>query len=391
MKSRWRTGVTEGRAQSPRSALATAKIWVVKIGSALLTGDGQGLDTGGLDDWCGQIAELSASGQSTVLVSSGAVAEGCRRLGFAHRPSAVHQLQAVAAVGQSGLIEAYERSFKRHRRTSALVLLTHDDLANRERYLNARTTLTTLLDLGVVPVVNENDSVATEEIKLGDNDTLAGLVASLLSADVLVLLTDRDGLHEADPRLHPAAPLVREAAAADPRLDVMAGAGAGRLGRGGMVTKLAAARLAALSGTHTVIAHGHAPDILSRLARGDDAGTLLTADLAPLDARKRWIAGQLRAKGELHVDAGAADAIVRRGVSVLPAGVAAAGGVFRRGDMVRVLDASGGEIAKGLANYDVAETRRLLGCKSDEIETILGYVDARELVHRDNLVVHAIR
>ena len=377
--------MTDDATQHP--ALAAARIWVVKVGSALLAGDGSEAVFQGLDDWCRQIATLAADGKRVVLVSSGAVAEGCRRLGFDRRPTTIHELQAAAAVGQSGLIEAYEQAFKRHGRRIALVLLTHDDLADRQRYLNARTTLNTLLGLGVVPVINENDSVATEEIKLGDNDTLAGMVASLLSADLLVLLTDRDGLHEADPRLQADAPLVREAAAGDGRLDAMAGDMAGHLGRGGMVTKLAAARLAARSGTHTVIAHGREPDVLPRLAGGENVGTLLTADLAPLDARKRWIADQLRPKGEMCVDAGASDAIVNRGVSLLPAGVTAASGSFRRGDMVRVLDPEGEEIAKGLANYDVAETRRLTGRKSAEIETVLGYVDEPELIHRDNLVI----
>ncbi len=369
-----------------REALARAETWVIKVGSALLTRDGRGLDERGLDTWCGQIASFLALGKRVVLVSSGAVAEGCRRLGFDSRPTTVHELQAAAAVGQSGLIEAYERAFRRRDRRIAMVLLTHDDLSDRERYLNARTTLATLLDLGVVPVINENDSVATEEIKLGDNDTLAGMVASLLSADVLVLLTDQDGLHESDPRLEPAAPVVRQAAAADPRLDAMAGGGAGRLGRGGMVTKLAAARLAARSGAHTVIADGRTPRVLGRLAVGDDCGTLLTADVAPLDARKRWLAGQ-RAKGDLVVDAGAADAIANRGVSVLPAGVTDATGTFQRGDLVRVVDPGGRALAKGLANYDAGEARALAGAKSSRIEAILGYVDESELIHRDNLVL----
>ena len=379
------TTVTEG--DTGRATLARASTWVVKVGSALLTGNGHGLDEQLLDRWCGQIAGLLAESRRVVLVSSGAVAEGCRRLGFAARPTTVHELQAVAAVGQSRLIEAYEHAFRRHHRHSALVLLTHDDLSDRERYLNARTTLSTLLDLGVVPVINENDSVATEEIKLGDNDTLAGMVASLLSADVLVLLTDQDGLHEVDPRHDPDAPIVVEAAAADTRLDDMASGSAGRLGRGGMVTKLAAARLAALSGTHTVIANGNSADILARLARGEGVGTLLTADLAPLDARKRWLAGQRRAKGDLIVDRGAAEAIANRGVSVLPVGVTGSKGAFRRGDMVRVLDPSGRAVAKGLINYDASETRKLAGRKSREIESILGYVDEPELIHRDNLVV----
>ena len=371
---------------SRREALARAETWVIKVGSALLTQDGQGLDEKGLDVWCGQIASLMTLGKRVVLVSSGAVAEGCRRLGFGKRPATVHELQAAAAVGQSGLIEAYERAFRQRDRRTAMVLLTHDDLSDRERYLNARTTLATLLDLGVVPVINENDSVATEEIKLGDNDTLAGMVTSLLSADVLVLLTDQDGLHESDPRLDPGSPIVRQAAAADPKLDAMAGGGAGRLGRGGMVTKLAAARLAALSGAHTVIADGRTPNVLGRLAAGEDCGTLLTADVAPLDARKRWLAGQ-RAKGDLVVDAGAADAIANRGVSILPAGVTDATGTFRRGDLVRVVDPKGRALAKGLANYDAGEARALAGRKSSQIEAILGYVDEPELIHRDNLVL----
>ena len=373
--------------RSSRRSLADSATWVIKIGSALLTKDGQGLDERALDTWCGQIAALLASGKRVVLVSSGAVAEGSRRLGFESRPTTVHELQAAAAVGQSGLIEAYEGAFRRRNRRIAMVLLTHDDLSDRQRYLNARTTLATLLDLGVVPVINENDSVATEEIKLGDNDTLAGMVASLLSADVLVLLTDQDGLHESDPRQDPSAAVVRQAAAKDERLDAMAGGGTGRLGRGGMVTKLAAARLAALSGAHTVIANGHAPDILGRLAQGEDCGTLLTADVAPLDARKRWLAGQRQAKGDLIVDSGAAEALTNRGVSVLPAGVTDATGAFRRGDMVRVVDPAGRAVAKGLANYDAGEARKLAGCKSGEIEAILGYVDEPELVHRDNLVL----
>ena len=368
-----------------------ARNWVVKVGSALLTDHGTGISADALDEWCRQIAALSTAGKRVVLVSSGAVAEGCRRLGFDARPRTIHELQAAAAVGQSGLIEAYEQAFRRYERRIALVLLTHDDLADRERYLNARTTLNTLLDLGVVPIVNENDSVATDEIKLGDNDTLAGMVTSLLSADLLVLLTDREGFHEADPRTSPDATVVREAPAADRRLDAMAGAIAGSLGRGGMVTKLAAARSAARSGAHTVIAHGRSPDVLLRLARGERVGTLLTADLAPLDARKRWIAEQLRAKGELCVDAGASQAIIHRGVSLLPAGLTDATGAFRRGDMVRVLDPDGVEIAKGLANYDAVETRKLIGRKSGDIEAVLGYVDEPEVVHRDNLVVNANR
>ena len=372
-----------------RTALAQARTWVVKVGSALLTAGGQGLAAGGLADWSGQIAAGVAAGRRLVLVSSGAVAEGCRRLGLAQRPTALRDLQAAAAVGQSGLIEAYERAFAGHGRRIAQVLLTHDDIANRERYLNARATLTTLLALGVVPVINENDSVATEEIKLGDNDTLAGMVASLLAADVLVLLTDQAGLHRADPVRQPGAALVREASAASEALTPMAGAGAGRLGRGGMITKLAAARMAARSGAHTVIANGREPNVLRRLFGGDALGTLLTADVAPLDARKRWIAGQRRAKGTLTIDAGAARAVARRGASILPAGAVAAEGDYLRGDMVRIRDQAGSELGQGLANYDAAATRKLLGRKSEEIEAVLGYGNEPELIHSDNLVVGA--
>ena len=369
-----------------RAQLAAARTWVVKVGSAVITAHGQGLERGGIAAWCGQVANLAATGKRVALVSSGAIAEGCRRLGYAQRPATIAELQAAAAVGQAGLVEAYQRAFARRGLTSAQVLLTHDDLAHRQRYLNARATLSALLDLGVVPIINENDSVATDEIKLGDNDTLAAQVAGLLAADVLVVLTDRAGLHEADPRLVPDAPLVELAGANDPMLDAMAGGG-GRLGRGGMATKLAAARLAARAGTHTAIADGRADDVLGRLARGENLGTLLGADLAPLDARKRWLAGQTRAKGELRVDAGAANAVRRDGVSLLPAGVTAATGTFQRGDLVRVLDADGNSIGQGLTNYAAAETRRILGRRSGDIQAVLGFVAEQELVHRDNLVV----
>ena len=370
-----------------RRALAESATWVVKVGSALITDAGEGLNLDRIADWCRQIGVLMASGKRVVVVSSGAVAEGCRRLGFRERPGTVHDLQAAAAVGQVGLAEAYERGFREVGRNTAMVLLTHDDLSSRERYLNARATLSALLSLGVAPVVNENDSVATDEIKLGDNDTLAGRAASLLSADALVILTDRNGLHEDDPAKSPNARLVPSAAAADPRLDAMAG-DAGRLGRGGMATKLKAARFAALSGASTVIANGAEGDILLRLARGEAAGTLLAADVAPLDARKRWLAGHLREKGSVQLDAGAVRALWGGG-SILPVGVTTTTGKFRRGDMVRILAPDGREVAKGLANYDATETRRLLGHNSSEIEGLLGYVDEPELIGRDNLVLSA--
>ncbi len=372
--------------ETGRDLLRQARLWVVKIGSALLTRGATGIDRGAIADWCGQIAALHAQGHRIALVTSGAVAEGCRRLGLTSRPRSIHMLQAAAATGQMGLVEAYEQGFKRFSLGTAMVLLTHEDLADRRRYLNACATLRTLLDMGVVPVINENDSVATDEIRFGDNDTLSALAAAALCADALVLLTDQSGLHEHDPRLVPDAPLVPEAAADDARLDAFVGGG-GLVGRGGMVTKLEAARLAAHAGTQTVIAHGAAPKVLARISAGERLGTLLRSTVAPLVARKRWIAGQLRPKGEIAVDDGAVAALRERGVSVLAVGVVRVEGEFNRGDVVRVTDAAGAEVGKGLVNYSGAETRRLAGRGSAEIEAVLGYVDEEELIHRDNLVV----
>ena len=369
-----------------RQKLREAGLWVVKIGSALLTANGRNLNHDAIARWCDQIAILREGGHRVILVSSGAVAEGCRRLGLASRPESVHELQAAAAAGQMGLVEAYERALRRSGLGTAMVLLTHDDFADRGRYLNARATLETLLDFDVVPVINENDSVATEEIKLGDNDMLSAMVASALTADVLVLLTDQDGLLERDPRVDPGAPLVSDASADDPRLDDYAGGG-GVLGRGGMVTKLTAARLAARSGTQTVIANGSLDGVLLALSKGADIGTVLAADVEPLASRKRWIAGQLIAKGEIALDAGAVEAVRNRGVSILAVGAVRATGEFRRGDMVRVTDVAGTEVAKGLVNYSGDEVRLLLGAVSGEIEARLGYVDEPELIHRDNLAV----
>ena len=375
-----------GNAGGGRARLRDARTWVVKVGSALVTANERGIDRDAIGRWCRQIATLHERGRRVVLVSSGAVAEGVRRLGFTGRPETVHDLQAAAAAGQMGLIEAYEQGFRQCGLGTGLVLLTHDDLSDRRRYLNARATLQTLLALDVVPVINENDSVATDEIRLGDNDTLSAMVASALSADVLVLLTDRDGLHERDPRVDPDSAVIGQAFATELALDAHAG-GSGVLGRGGMVTKLAAARLAARSGTPTVIANGATPDVLLEIGDGAAIGTLLESDLEPLVARKRWIAGQLRPKGRIALDAGAVRAVRERGVSILAVGVTEATGDFQRGDMVLVTDGGGKEVAKGLVNYGGDETRRLLGTASSQIEAVLGYVDERELIHRDNLVV----
>ncbi|WP_458525953.1 glutamate 5-kinase [Onishia taeanensis] len=376
-----------GSEQAPgRDALAGARRVVVKIGSALLTNDGRGLDEAAIGRWVDQIAELHRRGIEVVLVSSGAVAAGMVRLGWQSRPSAVHALQAAAAVGQNVLTECYEGHFGRHDVLTAQILLTHDDLSNRKRYLNARSALRTLVELRVVPVINENDTVVTDEIRFGDNDTLGALVTNLLEADALIILTDQEGLFDADPRHHPQASLIPEARADDARLAAMAGGG-GMLGRGGMTTKVRAARLAARSGAVTAIASGRQPEVLTRLVDGERLGTLLRPEQAPIAARKRWLAGQLQVRGRLTLDAGAVKVLRERGSSLLPVGVKALAGDFVRGDMVECVDEAGARIAKGLINYGAEDAARILGKPSHQIEGLLGYMEAPELIHRDNLVV----
>ena len=359
---------------------------VVKIGSSLITNDGKGLDSPAIEGWASQIAANVDQGHRVVLVSSGAIAEGIRRLGWSRRPAALHQLQAAAAMGQMGLARAWESGFGRHGLHAAQMLFTHDDFSDRGRYLNARTSLRTLLDLRVVPIVNENDSVATDEIRLGDNDTLAGLVANLMEADELHLLTDRDGLYTADPAAEPDAKPVRRANASDPALDRMAGPG-GTWGRGGMVTKLAAARLAARSGTATLIACGHEPGVLTRLAAGDPLGTRLDPDTAPLAARKRWLAGQVQVSGFLELDDGAVRVLRESGRSLLPVGVTRVEGRFARGEIVACVDRDGQEVARGLVNYGADESRSIMGRPSGTIVERLGYAHEPEIIHRDNLVL----
>jgi glutamate 5-kinase len=363
------------------------KRWVIKIGSALLTDNGRGLAVGAIDDWVGQIVALRKQGREILLVSSGAVAEGMTRLGWSRRPHALHELQAAAAIGQMGLIQAYESRFQRYGLHTAQVLLTHDDLADRQRYLNSRSTLRTLLRLGVVPVVNENDTVATEEIRFGDNDTLAALVANLVEADLLVLLTDQAGMYDKDPRKDAQAALLSEAQAGDVALEAMAGDAGGTLGRGGMLTKVRAAARAARSGTLTVIASGKEEKILQRLAAGETPGTRLFPARAPLAARKQWLAGRLQVRGRLTLDQGAIDVLRAAGRSLLPVGVTRVEGDFERGDLVVCHSPGGEEVARGLVNYNAGESRRIIGHPSHRIEEILGYVDEPELIHRDNLVL----
>ena len=371
---------------SNRKRVGGARRWVIKIGSALITNDGRALAREAISGWVAQMAALRERGTEVVLVSSGAVAEGMRRLGWASRPKAVHELQAAAAVGQMGLVQVWESRFKEHGLHTAQVLLTHDDVARRDRYLNARSALRTLLGLGVVPVINENDTVATDEIRLGDNDTLGAMVANLVEAQLLVILTDQGGLYEADPRTHPGVPLVREGRAGDPALLAMAGGG-GSLGRGGMQTKLRAASLAAHSGTATVIAPGRRDGVLLDIAAGEEVGTLLLPSQAAVGARKQWLAGQLRSKGRLHLDEGAARVVRESGRSLLAVGVREVEGRFGRGELVSCIGPDGREVARGLVNYGSDEARRIAGKPSSQIEELLGYVYEPEVIHRDNLVV----
>ena len=370
-----------------REDIPATRRWVVKIGSALLTAEGQGLDRPALTGWVDQMADWVQAGGQLVLVSSGAVAEGMSRMRWKRRPRALHELQAAAAIGQMGLVRAWESCFQRRGLHTAQVLLTHDDLADRRRYLNARSTLRTLVGLGVVPVINENDAVANDELRFGDNDTLAALVANLVEAELLVLLTDQEGMFDADPRFNPAARLLAEARVDDPALDRMAGGSGGGLGRGGMATKLRAARLAARSGTATVIAPGRGDSPLTRIAAGDLVGTLLLPVQAPEAARKRWLAGHLQVRGRLTLDEGAARVLRDSGRSLLAVGVRGVSGEFRRGEVVACVDQQGREIARGLINYGSEETRRIMGQPSHRIEGILGYIDEEELIHRDNLVL----
>src|SRR5512133_3371695 len=367
--------------------LRDARRIVVKVGSSLVTNEGRGLDEAAIGEWCRQIALLVQGKREVIMVSSGAVAEGMKRLGWATRPHLIHELQAAAAVGQMGLAQMYETKLRENGMGSAQVLLTHADLADRERYLNARSTLLTLLQLRVVPVINENDTVVNDEIKFGDNDTLGALVANLVEADALIILTDQKGLYTADPRKDPAATFVHEGRAGDPALEAMAGGAGSSLGRGGMITKILAAKRAAGSGASTVIAWGREPDCLPRLARGEAIGTLLVAPTQKHQARKRWIADHLQVRGAVTVDDGAAAKLRAEGKSLLPIGMTAVEGEFSRGDVIAVRDAAGNEVARGLANYASAEARLLCRKASGEIERLLGYVAEPEMIHRTNLVV----
>ena len=367
--------------------LRDARRIVVKVGSSLVTNEGRGLDEQAIGEWCRQLSALVREGRELIMVSSGAIAEGMKRLGWQQRPKALNELQAAAAVGQMGLAQMYETQLRHNGLGSAQVLLTHADLADRERYLNARSTLLTLLSHGVLPVINENDTVVNDEIKFGDNDTLGALVANLVEADVLIILTDQKGLYSADPRVDPSATFVHTARAGDAQLEAMAGGAGSSIGKGGMITKILAAKRAAGSGASTVIAWGRETDVLLRLSKGEAIGTLLVAPTQKQQARKQWMADQLQLRGSITVDKGAVDKVRKEGKSLLPIGMTAVEGEFSRGEVIAILDPQGVEIARGLANYASAEARLICRKPSGEIDASLGYTAEPEMVHRDNLVL----
>ena len=368
--------------------LSQARLLVVKVGSSLVTAEGRGIDQQALAQWAAQIAQLNKRGVQVIFVSSGAIAEGIKRLGWPRRPKALNELQAAAAVGQMGIAQAYENAFAPHGINTAQILLTHEDLSNRTRYLNARSTLRTLLAHGIVPIINENDTVTTDEIKLGDNDTLGALVTNLVEADALVILTDQQGLYDSDPRKNPQVWLINRIAAEHPDLESMAGGVGSSVGTGGMYTKVTAAKRAALSGAATVVASGREPDVLVRLIQGDAVGTLFTSEHSRINARKQWLLGQVQLSGRVVVDEGAARAVAEQHASLLPVGCVRAEGHFYRGELVAVVDGGGKEIARGLANYNSSETAKILRTPSAQIERKLGYVMEDELIHRDNMALH---
>lgn len=373
--------------EAERKILSGVRRCVIKLGSAILTNDGEGLARESIRQWVEQIVHLRQQGVQVILVSSGAVAEGMKRLGMSERPHAIHEQQAAAAVGQMGLVQAYESCFSKHQIHTAQILLTHDDLSNRRRYLNARSSILTLLEMGVVPIVNENDSVAIDEIQLGDNDTLGALVANLIEADLLVILTDQKGMYRSDPRVNPDAELLQVVEADDRSLDAMASSGMGALGRGGMATKVAAARRAARSGTATVVAPGRLQEVLTKVFDQEPVGTLFLPGTRKLDARKRWLSDHLKMRGSLILDDGAVRVLKESGKSLLAVGIQSVEGEFQRGDLVSLKSISGEEVARGLVNYGAEDVRMVQGQTSSQIGVLLGYVDEEEIIHRDNMVL----
>lgn len=368
------------------SNLINAQLLVIKVGSSLVTAEGRGIDTRALDNWATQIAHIRQNGIQVVLVSSGAIAEGLKRLGWHKRPKEINKLQAAAAVGQMGIAQAYEQAFSQYHIHTAQILLTHDDLSHRTRYLNARSTLHTLLTNGIVPIINENDTVTIDEIKLGDNDTLGALVTNLIDADALIILTDQRGLYDSDPRKNPNAQFIAQISAAHPNLEQMAGGAGTGVGTGGMYTKVLAAKRAALSGAHTVVASGHEPNVLVRLSQGESIGTLFTSEHSRIKARKQWLLGHIQVAGKINIDAGAEKALFQNS-SLLPIGITRISGTFARGELVAILNQNGKEIARGLVNYSSQEAQKIMRCHANEIASQLGYTHEDELIHRDNLAL----
>lgn len=369
-------------------SLSQIKLMVVKVGSSLVTAEGKGIDQQALNNWAAQIAQIKHMGIDVILVSSGAIAEGVKRLGWQQRPTEINQLQAAAAVGQMGIAQAYERAFSVYQLHTAQILLTHEDLSDRTRYLNARSTLKTLLAHNIVPVINENDTVTTDEIKLGDNDTLGALVTNLVDADVLVILTDQRGLYDSDPRKNHAATFIHHISASHPELEKMAGGAGTGVGTGGMYTKVLAAKRAALSGASTVVASGHEPQVLQRLCAGESIGTLFTSELSRVNARKQWLLGHIQVAGSVLIDTGAERALLDKHGSLLPVGCVRVNGHFHRGELIAVLNEQGREIARGLANYGSSDTAKIVRCHANQIAEKLGFAFEDELIHRDNLVLH---
>lgn len=370
------------------SNLTYAKLIVVKVGSSLVTAEGRGIDQNALNNWASQIAHIKRTGTNIILVSSGAIAEGIKRLGWTKRPTAINELQAAAAVGQMGIAQAYEDAFSKHQLHTAQILLTHDDLSNRTRYLNARSTLKTLIKQNIIPIINENDTVTIDEIKLGDNDTLGALVTNLVDADALIILTDQQGLYDSDPRKNNHAQFINQISATHPELENMAGGAGTGVGTGGMYTKVLAAKRAALSGANTIVASGKESQVLQRLCSGELIGTLFTSEFSRINARKQWLLGHIQISGSVNIDAGAQQALLDKNSSLLPIGCIRVNGHFQRGELIAVLNEQGEEIARGLSNYSSSETHQILRCHTNEIAQKLGFTFENELIHRDNLVLH---
>jgi len=364
------------------------KRWVIKIGSSLVTKSSTGLNIKNIKDWAGQINELIDQNINVIIVSSGAIAEGMNRLNLVKRPSSSSRLQALAATGQMGLIQAYEVAFKKYNILTAQMLLTHEDLSNRARYLNAKNTLNNLMQYNIIPIINENDTVSTDEIKFGDNDTLASLVANLSGAEKLIILTDQDGLYTNDPRKVKDSKLIKSISVLDKKLNKYAGPSNNILGRGGMITKISAAKKAAKSNTQTIIANGIKKNILINILNNQDyIGTTIYNKNLAINSKKQWIANSLKIKGKIIVDAGAKKVIKQSGKSLLPVGIKSISGEFKKGDLLAICSSNNIEIATGLTNYGSNELAKIIGMSTARIKKEFGIIDSEVVIHRDNMIL----